>query len=79
MAKIEDEFRDKMQEKIEWSSFEDDLFWEQLVEDMEEEGYCKKDGSYHWVEMSYNKYGKPTDWFYESPEEEKELSLYLED
>lgn len=59
----------------EWNDLEDE-FWEQLAEDMSEEGYNHSTGEYHWIEMSYYKYDPPTSWNNEvEPQEEERINI----
>jgi len=62
-----------IEEEGDWNDMDDD-FWEQLAEDMSEEGYNNRTGEYHWIEFSHYKYDIPTKWEYSiDTEEEKEV------
>jgi hypothetical protein len=78
MTKINNINVDRLDDNICWTSEESDEFWEQLVEDMENEGYNHNNGEYYWTEFSHYKYDHPTDWFYDIEDEESELYLYID-
>lgn len=62
-------------DKIDWNDEEDDGFWDNLSEDMEEEGYNSKTGEYHWTEMSYYRYAGYNwthDFLYKEIEEDED-------
>ena len=49
---------------LDWNDLEDDEFWEELSNDMEELGYNPKTKEFEWREMSHYRYEKKTDFFY---------------